>query len=733
MGIRGLLTYIKSKEIDKKVPKCHLRKGAHLHIDGNGYMFALLNFLNENDLDCSYLHYGYILERELKYLRDELGLQIIVYFDGRRRQFKKKTDESREKSRTDMWFQLYDKLSNNKCWTRRDVPKPVLLNEVFRSTLRELNIRVKKCEGEADQYMAIWCSRQRKRGLQSFCFADDSDFWLMKNIAYIRFEDLLSVKKDMNAKKGIQVWTRRNLAAALGFSAEEMLVEWGIALGNDFTGESDHNLFSNVPSHILDKNNMKRFDMMKQHIKAHGVNFKVKASGDQYLDSAITFSRMLYDLQDVSLYPLDDEVTPGMSMIEKSALDTTMSNLSEKHKSDIGTYIESQHCIEKSSPAITPFEVGSMVIEYWSVVLLKRLDIDYKGNNKVMSINIDFSEYINYQMLEALRKMLKILEERQSNVESVCNVTIEAQLKASITGSAHVDKWKSFVAAHVYQLSCKQFIRHCSQAIQDVKIPFLYDPHVFSECLELTMLEDSRDSFADSAYNHFSHAPIVSPVEKAANHSHHDPSTALPIDRYQDVILRRVARDRVTIIHGETGCGKSSRLPQILLENAKTNGVACKMMVSQPRRIAASSLFKRLHQSLGETVGLRMGHGTKHESKNNRIIFVTTGYLVRLLAHRPHIFDDHSHLIIDEVHERSVDGDVLCLLAKRLLKTNKNIRIVLMSATIRVDLYRDYFLQERDDSYGSLESLAVGARQYPIQLFHLENLTPILKCKLIKL
>jgi ATP-dependent RNA helicase DHX29 len=78
--------------------------------------------------------------------------------------------------------------------------------------------------------------------------------------------------------------------------------------------------------------------------------------------------------------------------------------------------------------------------------------------------------------------------------------------------------------------------------------------------------------------------------------------SALPIDAYREEILRRVNRDRVTIIHGETGCGKSSRLPLILLEDAEERGKACRMMVSQPRRIAASSLMKRLRGLVGNKV-----------------------------------------------------------------------------------------------------------------------------------
>ena len=63
-----------------------------------------------------------------------------------------------------------------------------------------------------------------------------------------------------------------------------------------------------------------------------------------------------------------------------------------------------------------------------------------------------------------------------------------------------------------------------------------------------------------------------------------------------------------------------------------------------------------------------MGHGVKDEAEDTQVYFVTTGYLVRLIAHQPAAFYSHTHLIIDEVHERSVDGDLLCLLARRLLQ-----------------------------------------------------------------
>ncbi|CAM9299772.1 unnamed protein product [Chrysoparadoxa australica] len=117
---------------------------------------------------------------------------------------------------------------------------------------------------------------------------------------------------------------------------------------------------------------------------------------------------------------------------------------------------------------------------------------------------------------------------------------------------------------------------------------------------------------------------------------------------------------------------------------------------------------------------MRLGHGVRDETKHTRVWFCTCGYLVRLLAHHPEAFNDHTHLIIDEVHERSVDTDILCLLAKRLLDSNPYIRLVLMSATLATQIYREYFNIEQ-------EAIFVGARRFPITEVYCEDLPAVLR------
>ena len=195
----------------------------------------------------------------------------------------------------------------------------------------------------------------------------------------------------------------------------------------------------------------------------------------------------------------------------------------------------------------------------------------------------------------------------------------------------------------------------------------------------------------------------------------------LPIDDHEETILENIRNHRVTIIHGETGCGKSSRVPVMLLNAPPPDGSLRKVrfFISQPRRIAAKALVERVRScepELRDKFALRMGHGWKeYETKDTQAYFVTTGYLVRLLANHPERFDSCTHLVIDEVHERSVDTDILCLLCRRLLETNRTIRLVLMSATLATKMYRDYFSVPN-------EPIHVGVRRYPITEYFVEDL-----------
>jgi ATP-dependent RNA helicase DHX29 len=134
----------------------------------------------------------------------------------------------------------------------------------------------------------------------------------------------------------------------------------------------------------------------------------------------------------------------------------------------------------------------------------------------------------------------------------------------------------------------------------------------------------------------------------------------LPVFGFRDSILSTIDKNQVTIICGETGCGKSTQIPSFLLEHELSQGRACKIYCTEPRRISAISLAQRVSEELGE--GLKdlgsfrslVGYAIRLETKvsaQTRLVFATVGVVLRMLESSRGL-DEVTHLVIDEVHER---------------------------------------------------------------------------------
>ncbi|CAE8646445.1 unnamed protein product, partial [Polarella glacialis] len=130
-------------------------------------------------------------------------------------------------------------------------------------------------------------------------------------------------------------------------------------------------------------------------------------------------------------------------------------------------------------------------------------------------------------------------------------------------------------------------------------------------------------------------------------------------------------------------------MPMVFLEDPHA-----KIAVTQPRRIAAISLAQRVASQLNEEVGQTVGYRVAMDGKasdSTRLSFVTTGWLLMFLAHRPEALRQYTHIVLDEIHERDLDMDLLCLLLKRSLAQNPALRVVLMSATMDASQFLGYF------------------------------------------
>ncbi|CAF1168729.1 unnamed protein product [Adineta steineri] len=162
----------------------------------------------------------------------------------------------------------------------------------------------------------------------------------------------------------------------------------------------------------------------------------------------------------------------------------------------------------------------------------------------------------------------------------------------------------------------------------------------------------------------------------------------LPIAIHRREILEELKNHQVILIAGDTGCGKSTQIPRFLLE-AGFDKIAC----TQPRRIACISLAKRVSYETLNEYDNQVGYQVRFEKtrvKSTRIIFMTEGILLRQLQTDSSL-SDYDILVIDEVHERHLFTDFIMGIIKCLITQRKDLKVILMSATINIELFSKYF------------------------------------------
>ncbi|XP_045450115.1 probable ATP-dependent RNA helicase DHX34 [Melitaea cinxia] len=180
----------------------------------------------------------------------------------------------------------------------------------------------------------------------------------------------------------------------------------------------------------------------------------------------------------------------------------------------------------------------------------------------------------------------------------------------------------------------------------------------------------------------------------------------LPVAKYRDEIVAAVQNEKVVIVAGDTGCGKSTQVPQYL-HVAGFKNIAC----TQPRRIACVSLSKRVAFEMLTQFETKVGYQIRFEKSktaDTKICFITEGLLLRQMSSDN--LPNYDVIILDEIHERHLMGDFLLGILKCLIHTRNDIKLVLMSATINIKLFEDYFSKE------SAVVIQVPGRLFPIEL-----------------
>src|SRR5262245_55274175 len=186
----------------------------------------------------------------------------------------------------------------------------------------------------------------------------------------------------------------------------------------------------------------------------------------------------------------------------------------------------------------------------------------------------------------------------------------------------------------------------------------------------------------------------------------------LPIYDIADGLIETLATVSRLILTAPTGSGKSTQVPQLLLDRGLLGeGV---VVVLQPRRLAARLLAARVAEERGEALGVTVGYQVRLEGKHSaatRILYVTEGILLRRLLTSPHL-DGVSAILFDEFHERHVYGDITLARARMLQETMRpDLKLMVMSATLDTGPVHTYL--------APCQVLSTAGRLYPVEVEYL--------------
>ena len=173
-------------------------------------------------------------------------------------------------------------------------------------------------------------------------------------------------------------------------------------------------------------------------------------------------------------------------------------------------------------------------------------------------------------------------------------------------------------------------------------------------------------------------------------------------------IKKELSSNQVIIVAGETGSGKSTQLGKICLDLGQ--GVFGMIGHTQPRRVAARSVAARVASELDVSLGKQVGFQVRFDVKTNTdtlIKVMTDGILLSEIQKDPFL-EKYDTLIIDEVHERTLNIDFLLGYLKRLLQRRQDLKLIITSATIDVDRFSEYF--------SGAPIIRVSGKMFPVEV-----------------
>ncbi|XP_011642298.1 putative ATP-dependent RNA helicase DHX57 [Pogonomyrmex barbatus] len=220
-------------------------------------------------------------------------------------------------------------------------------------------------------------------------------------------------------------------------------------------------------------------------------------------------------------------------------------------------------------------------------------------------------------------------------------------------------------------------------------------------------------------------------IQKISKEQQNEEQRKLPTWTKKDEIINTISENQVILICGETGCGKSTQIPQFILNNSIEQAklkdeLHVNIICTQPRKINAIGLANRVaaerNEKVGDIVGYQI-HLEKKLSKRTRLTYCTIGILLQKLIGDRNLLGV-THVIVDEVHERSADSDFLLMLLKDLLPKKLSLKIILMSATLNTKIFSSYF--------GNVPIINIPGKLFSVEQLFLEDILEKIRYVFVK-
>ncbi|XP_038221277.1 3'-5' RNA helicase YTHDC2-like [Zerene cesonia] len=196
----------------------------------------------------------------------------------------------------------------------------------------------------------------------------------------------------------------------------------------------------------------------------------------------------------------------------------------------------------------------------------------------------------------------------------------------------------------------------------------------------------------------------------------------LPVYEQRHELMNAINSNQVIIVAGATGCGKTTQLPQLVLEHCQEHKQPVRIYCTQPRRISAVSVAERVAYERMEKIGQSVGYQIRLESRvspRTVLHYCTNGVLLRTLMAGEDALTGVTHVFVDEVHERDKFSDFLLIALRDAIARVKDLKVILMSATMDTQIFSRYF--------NSCPVITIPGRLHDVQRHYLEDVLKLTK------